>query len=148
MTRLDVNVQGSKETISKIKNLIENNFKAIKEAVRKCAFMVEKDAKWLCPVDTGRLRASITTNYEGSGQARAVIKNPVGTTQPYDGVHEPKAGKKDEFIADVGTNVEYAPWIEGGTKYIQKIPFLYSALKINQAKINSILKDAIIEASK
>ncbi|WP_195984073.1 HK97-gp10 family putative phage morphogenesis protein [Clostridium sp. D33t1_170424_F3] len=61
---------------------------AVERGVRKAGLHVEGDAKRLCPVDTGRLRSSIATHgeYEGSN-----------------------------FVAEVGTTVGYAPFVEFGT---------------------------------
>jgi len=55
-------------------------------AMRNSVLMVERQAKINSPVDTGRLRASITPDV-GIGEGNAV-----------EGI--------------VGTNVEYAPWVE------------------------------------
>jgi len=40
--------------------------KANKQIINKACLMVERDAKILCPVDTGRLRSSITHEIEGT----------------------------------------------------------------------------------
>lgn len=61
---------------------------AAERGVYRAGLLVEGDAKRLCPVDTGRLRSSITT--------------------------EIKYGRNNP-IASVGTNVEYAPYVEFGT---------------------------------
>lgn len=61
---------------------------ALEQGIYKAGLLVEGDAKRLCPVDTGRLRSSIAT------------------TKGYDG---------DNCVATVGTNVEYAPYVEFGT---------------------------------
>ncbi|PNT94150.1 HK97-gp10 family putative phage morphogenesis protein [Clostridium thermosuccinogenes] len=58
------------------------------QGMEKALLMIESDAKKNCPVDEGRLRASIT--------------------------HD-KEAKDDEIIGRVGTNVEYAPYVEMGT---------------------------------
>lgn len=63
---------------------------------------VESAAKALAPVDTGRLRGSITyaLGRDGAG-----------------------------LFADVGTAVEYAPFLELGTRYMAARPFLVPALR-------------------
>lgn len=59
-------------------------------ALVKCGLVAEGYAKKLCPVDTGRLRNSITFNVD-----------------------------EDEPAVYIGTNVEYAPYVELGTgKYV------------------------------
>lgn len=58
-------------------------------------------AKRLAPVDTGRLRASIAQEI---------------------------GGDDDGLVARVGTNVEYAPYLEFGTSRMSARPFLRPAL--------------------
>lgn len=65
------------------------------------ALKVVNMAKVLCPVDTGRLRDSITWE--------------LGLTMGLP-------------TARVGTNVEYAPFVELGTRYMAAQPFLRPAL--------------------
>lgn len=61
---------------------------ATEKALTRAAIQVVNEAKRLCPVDTGTLRRSITFHIEGiAGQARA----------------------------RVGSNLEYALWVENGT---------------------------------
>lgn len=61
---------------------------AVEVELRKGAFMIEGRAKRSAPVDTGRLRASITTQPDSQGR---------------------------EIGYKVGTDVEYAPLVEFGT---------------------------------
>lgn len=65
------------------------------------AIRVERQAKHLCPVDTGRLRASITWAMESDARG---------------------------LLAIVGTNVVYAPFVEFGTSRMAAQPFLRPAL--------------------
>lgn len=62
---------------------------------------VESKAKALAPVDTGRLRGSISY---------AIARDGAG------------------LYADIGTNVEYAAFLELGTRYMAARPFLIPAL--------------------
>jgi HK97 gp10 family phage protein len=71
--------------------------RALSELVRKTAFSIEAKAKQLAPVDTGLLRNSITTN----------IESPTKAT--------------------VGTNIEYAPYQEFGTRHQKGKAFLTPA---------------------
>lgn len=66
--------------------------------------LVESAAKGFAPVDTGRLRASIT--------------------------HD-----ADETGAVIGTNVEYAPYVELGTVYRPAKPFLTRGLLTSKAAL-------------
>lgn len=70
---------------------------AIVKALRRGALIVEGEAKRLCPVDTGRLQGSITSDMVN-----------------------------DHTIA-VGTNVEYASYVEYGTRYQSAQPYLRPA---------------------
>lgn len=65
------------------------------------ALQVERAAKQLCPVDTGRLRASINHRLEADGQG---------------------------LVAIIGSDVEYAPYVEFGTRYMRAQPYLRPAL--------------------
>jgi len=79
---------------------------AVGKALMKRTLATERQAKRLCPVDTGRLRSSIT--------------------------HE-MGGDNEGIVARVGTNVDYARHIEYGTSRSRPQPFLRPAL---QAAIN------------
>lgn len=72
---------------------------AIQRALVKIGLVAEANAKIGCPVDTGRLRASITNTTDGS-----------------------------EFVT-VGTNVSYAQYVEMGTSKATAQPFLRPAAK-------------------
>lgn len=61
---------------------------AVDKALNRAGLIVENEAKMLCPIDTGQLRNSITHRLQNNGTERACI---------------------------VGTNVEYAPYVEFGT---------------------------------
>lgn len=65
------------------------------------AIQVDRTAKRLCPVDTGRLRSSI--NWK-------LGRDHVG------------------LLAIIGTNVAYAPYVEFGTRFMAAQPFLRPAL--------------------
>lgn len=64
-------------------------------------FVVERRAKHLCPVDTGRLRSSIT--HEAGVDAGGLVGR-------------------------VGTDVNYAPYVELGTRRLAPRAFLRGAL--------------------
>ena len=87
----------------------------LKDAIKECALAIQSDAKRNCPVDTGRLRMSITSDTSN-------INN---------------------FEASVGTNVEYATHVEYGTRKQSPKPYLRPAYNKNvaklQTKINKVL---------
>lgn len=71
------------------------------KAVTQATVRIERTAKQLCPVDTGRLRSSI---------ARALDQDARG------------------LVGIVGTDVDYAPYVELGTSRAGAQPFLRPAL--------------------
>lgn len=71
-----------------------------KDVLRR-SIRVERAAKQGCPVDTGRLRSSIT--HELATDARGLVGR-------------------------IGTNVVYAPYVEFGTRHMAAQPFLVPAL--------------------
>lgn len=73
--------------------------KAIDKALEMCGLKAEGYAKMICPVDTGRLRNSIT--------------------------HTP-GEEQSEYI---GTNVEYAHYVEMGTSRTKAQPYLRPAVQ-------------------
>lgn len=93
--------------MSKGKITIKDNSGAVKEAFKdnvlkaltECGLVAEGYAKLMCPVDTGNLRNSITTNVVMAEKA-----------------------------CYVGTNVEYAPYVELGTYKQSAQPYLKPAI--------------------
>lgn len=71
---------------------------AVLRALEQIGMAAEGYAKDLCPVDTGRLRNSITHTVD-----------------------------EDKGAAYIGTNVEYAPYVELGTEKQEAQPFLKPA---------------------
>ena len=49
--------------------------------------------------------------------------------------------------ARVGTNVDYAPWVEGGTSKMAAQPFLRPALDENENRINRMIGEVIGKAA-
>lgn len=89
---------------------IQRNVKSkIEQALTNSALIVERDAKINAPVDTGRLRSSITH-----------IENDYGSNNP---------------SVEIGTNVQYAEAVEYGTSKQSAQPFLFSAYNGNKQKI-------------
>lgn len=85
--------------------------RAIDRALEEIGLAAEGYAKRACPVDTGNLRNSITHAVEGS-----------------------------EDAVYVGTNVEYAPYVEMGTRRTAAQPFLRPAATEHGSTYRGILK--------
>lgn len=110
-------VEGQKELIKKLQNIAKKATSNVEQALIESALMVERDAKIKTPVDTGRLRQSISHETENFGS-----ENPA---------------------VIVGTNVDYAGYIEFGTSKQPAQPYLYPALTENKEKIKKKVKQAI-----
>lgn len=86
----------------------------IMRALEKIGLVAEGYAKRLCPVDTGRLRNSITHTIDG-----------------------------DEMAAYIGTNVEYGPAVELGTSKQKAQPFLTPAASDHGDEYRGILESEL-----
>lgn len=85
-----IQVTGLSRVINALAKGIDKYVKRAENATMKAGFKAEYFVKKKTPVDTGNLRSSINTQLS--------------------------AKKKDRVEAIVGTNVEYAPFIEFGTR--------------------------------
>lgn len=128
------------DVINKLDKVTENLSAGLHNALQEAGEIVRKDAVLNCPVQTGRLRGSITVNVEGN-------------------------------TAEIGTNVEYAPYVEFGTgakgdKSVAHTtrkswtyysggqffttsghapqPFLVPAYKNNRDKIKQLIRQAVM----
>ena len=90
---------------------------AIAKALTMIGLKAEGNAKNACPVDTGRLRNSIT--------------NAIDT---------------DENAVYIGTNVEYAPYVELGTSRRKPHPYLKPAAADHADEYRAILKGCLESA--
>lgn len=84
---------------------------AVSAALEEMGLLGEGWAKRLCPVDTGRLRNSVT--------------------------HAVDAGERAVYI---GTNVEYGPYVELGTRHAAAQPFLRPAAEGHAAEYRAVLR--------
>lgn len=89
----DINANGLKKTDEDLKRIHRDlHTSPMESAMRQAVLVVERDAKKNAPVDTGRLRASITGEVRSEGLFSSTVKGIVGS------------------------NVKYAPYVELGTK--------------------------------
>jgi len=120
-------VIGIEKLIADFEKYGQDSKKAIKKAVDRTALAVETDAKKKLKADghiiTGRLFASIHSETK-QGQTYSYEDNK---GENYNGSLNETIGETE---AVTGTNVEYAPFIEFGTKYISADSYLgYAAVK-------------------
>lgn len=84
---------------------------ACKRAMEICGGKAETYAKKICPVDTGRLRASITHQVAQDGRS-----------------------------VDVGTNVNYAPFVELGTYRQRAQPYIRPSIENHMQEYKGIIE--------
>lgn len=87
-------------------------FSQIETALEKVGLLMERNAKLACPVDTGRLRSSISHTH-------------------------------DKNTSYVGTNVEYAPYVEMGTVNTNAQPYLKPAIANHIQEYKSIVEQEL-----
>lgn len=101
------------EIIDHTKDVIEAKNTAILRALEAVGLHAEGEAKMLAPVDTGRLRNSITHGVEGTDTAY------------------------------IGSNVEYAPYQEMGTRNAPAQPYLKPAIMNHLPEYRAIIEDQL-----
>ena len=96
-------------------------------ALEECGLAAEGFAKRLCPVDTGLLHNSITHAISGGPPAISnYTDNPKEQHGEYSGTVP--EGDNDKTAMYLGTNVEYAPYVEMGTTRTHEQPFIKPAI--------------------
>lgn len=137
------------ENLDKLLTKLENlKTVSVEQAVNEACILVENDAKKRCPVDTGELRMSIT--------------------------HEIEETSENRTTGAVGTNLEYAPYVEFGTGIFSSLgngrqdrwsykdakgewhstigqqpqPYLHPALDDNREEVKKLIQKKIEEGVK
>jgi HK97 gp10 family phage protein len=125
---------------------IKSMEQAISIALEAAGLLVHGQAVNLSPVGQypkgsgkvgGNLRNSLS--YSVNGEVKGLNSSPGQKARPEDGV-KPNSGKNSVVI---GTNVEYAPYVELGTSKMAAQPFLNPALEANKGNIKKIFANAI-----
>ncbi|MEK6479608.1 HK97-gp10 family putative phage morphogenesis protein [Catalinimonas sp. 4WD22] len=116
MSKQGVKIYISKTHLRDFSRKIDKANSHVKEQVKKefqmATLEVETKAKQRVPVDTGRLRSSIQSDFSNIGK----------------------------FLTRVFTNVEYSKWIEFGSSRMKAKPFLNPAFQEVKAKLINNLK--------
>lgn len=99
--------------MSKVDDAINKERKRRDNAIKKAAIFAEAEAKLRSPVDTGQLRRSIS--------------------------HETESNE-NESKARIGTNTEYAIWVELGSSKTKAQPFLRPSIEENLDKLREIIR--------
>lgn len=88
---------------------------------------------------TGRLRNSITFALSGEGADKKAYTDDDGNSYSYDGS---APGKKLEGVY-IGSNVEYAPYVEMGTSRMRARPFLRPAATEHSERYKKLMEAAM-----
>lgn len=110
---MEIKISSDAEKILKKFNNTATVEKDVSKLIKNTLHNIERDAKKECPYDTGRLRGSITTN---------IIST---------------------YSGEVGTNVEYAEYVEYGTRYQSAQPYFEPAVEKNEEKFNEELDNIL-----
>ncbi|TGE05560.1 HK97 gp10 family phage protein [Hymenobacter fodinae] len=113
MVSIKINNGQAASLIDKLNALRFGAKARVETVLDETALLVESTAKELTPVDTGRLRASIHADKPG----------PLQRT--------------------VGSDVEYAIWVELGARGRPGTGFLFRAFELNRPRFIEKLKEAI-----
>lgn len=128
-----VGVMISRNLKRNMDTVYKNIYKKLKKTTVEVALKhIETPAKKECRVDTGRLRSSIHTRY---GNAKKAYNYKDNDNKSFDGSLTDKPDNtKTKFVCIVGTNVEYASYIEAkypylSPNYIRSHQILYKELE-------------------
>ena len=122
--------------------------KAKHNALEAIGLTAERHAKKACPLYTGLLRNSITYVVSGyqthvKDYRRANVEGGTNVKhERYAYGNEVMDGEKDSAVY-IGTNVEYAPYVELGTSRSSPKPFLKPAATEHSAEYKRIMKAAM-----
>lgn len=117
MAQITVSIQGLDEAVQKLGKFPAIMAPHLRIAAQTGAFKVEREAKLLTPVDTGRLRNSIATSL-GIGGISAIVQ----------------------------TNVFYAIFVHEGTKFMKGRPFMQQAVDVSLSTIQEAFNSEIAAA--
>jgi len=146
-----------KKVIHKVLNSAEKSLIAagIKIERKMKKYLTSGEGAMTPAVDTGRLRASISTNWSASGLTSGNVfkvamsggvpsKSGVITMNVGDAIGQPAGKGSNTFTVVVGTNVYYAPHVEfGTTRGMPARPYLKMAYQAVRPKVAKIIKDTM-----
>lgn len=136
----EFNVKGMQDAQDRLAKKLDPE--KIQKALILGGLAIEAEAKDTAQVDSGRLRASYSTNWDGSGIQSAPVQAPAKTG---DGVSQPSKGVGDIAVVRIGSNVEYAFFIEYGTKNMEPYMTLHKAALKLKERVEELLRNAVNE---
>lgn len=111
----NVKIEGLNEWLRWTSSLVDEITDEVKEVVITTANKIETEAKMRTPVDTGKLRKSITTDTEESER---------------------------KIETETGSDVEYADHVELGTSKQSAQPYLFPSFEKNTINFEEKIKQA------
>lgn len=114
---MGVKIHGMGSLTKKLDRLDPLTVNALRNGVYKAGLKVESDAKQVVPVDSGALKGSIGTSSKDGGMTVAI-----------------------------GTNLEYAPYVELGTSKMRAQPYLQPSLQKNKSNAQKLVTTEIRNA--
>ena len=124
--------------------VIDAKNNAVEKALEMIGLKAEAYAKLLCPHDTGLLRNSITHAVSGQSPAIGSYHADRG-----DGSGSYSGSMPNDFFDKavyIGTNVEYAPYVEMGTQRTRAQPFIKPAATGHAEEYMRIAKNCLQNA--
>ena len=142
MATIDIEIRGLKETQANMERIVRDlRGEPYLNAMRRATLLVQRSAKIKAPVDTGRLRASITPEVRAQGN---LVTGVVGSNVKYAAFVE--LGTRPHFVPQqyIGRWARRHGMDDTGLLVTGKAqPYLEPALKENEARIARILGDAV-----
>ena len=144
---ITVQTVGAKETAAKLQQVVDDlGGGPFERGMKQACLLVTADAKRLAPVDTGRLRASITpevrrqsrTVYGVVGSNVTYAPFPEFGTRP----HWPPPGALAVWARRHGMTEATIRWIIG-TRGTKKHPYLEPAFEKNASRIRELIGDTV-----
>lgn len=143
---IGINTNSSSDCVTKdnTKEVLESLEKAIERGLEAIGLTAEGYAKKNeTAIDTGLLRNSITYAISGESPHIKSYKDNAGNQS---GTYEGNAPKDKDKAVYIGTNVEYAPYIELGTSSREGLHFLQRAATEHTAEYKRLLEDSMKNA--
>ena len=131
---------------NRIPEIEEETVKALGRAFTMIGLKWAGFASAKCRTDTGLLKNSITYAVDGQKVAKTAYKADKGDKAGKYSGRSINAGKHENMGVTVGTNVEYAPYIEFGTSKMKQkggYPFIRPSLENNIDYYKRILEDEL-----
>lgn len=135
MARDKIEIKGLNSVIKDLNKLGKSISIPIKSGITKATKKCQKRAKLLCPVDTGALRNSINTAIRAKAEE---VEGEVGTNLEYAVYVEFGTGRRGE---ETNTNTETDVHYKADWKGQKAQPYMYPAYAETKEELPKILKE-------